>query len=61
MENYFKLKIYDAFHKSFAYSLYYYERLFPNFYQKIVKQTYSSLNILKTFHSSILFFINTIT
>lgn len=49
MGNYFNIIIEDSFDKSLNYNLYFYEQNFHNFYSKIVKQTYASLNILKSF------------
>lgn len=49
MECYFKLVIHDAFAKSLNDNLSYYEQNYYNFFCKVVRQAYASMNILKTF------------
>ena len=49
MESYFKLVIHDAFAKSLNYNLHYYEQKHYNYFCKVVRQAYASMNVLKTF------------
>ena len=49
MGTYFKLVIHNAFTKSLNYNLLYYKKNHYNFFFKVIKKAYASMNILKTF------------
>ena len=49
MEHYFKLVIHDAFVKSLDYNLNFYKHNYYNYFKRVIKLTYASMNILKSF------------